>query len=108
MVLDYVALAILIAIIALIVYGLIAVWGIPHEIAKARNHPHQDAIGAATWVSLFTLGALWPFIWIWAMAYRPERGSGAPEAAPPDLTATIAGLEGRIAALEKAQRGPVT
>src|SRR6478736_481039 len=53
MVLDYIALAMLIAIIALMVYGLIAVWGIPYEIAKARNHPHQDAIGAATWVSLF-------------------------------------------------------
>jgi hypothetical protein len=98
MVLDYIALAILIAIIALIVYGLIAVWGIPYEIAKARNHPHQDAIGAATWVSL----------WIWAMAYRPERGWGVPEAAPPDLVATIAGLERRIAALENAQHRPVT
>jgi hypothetical protein len=102
MVLDYI-----IAIIALIVYGLIAVWGIPYEIAKARNHPHQDAIGAATWVSLFTLGALWPFLWIWAMAYRPERGWDVPEAAP-DLTATIAGLERRIAALENAQHRPVT
>jgi hypothetical protein len=100
MVLDYIALAMLIAIIALIVYGL----GIPYEIAKARNHPHQDAIGAATWVSLFTLGALWPFLWIWAMAYRPERGWGVPEAAP----ATIAGLERRIAALENAQHRPVT
>jgi Protein of unknown function (DUF3302) len=107
MVLDYIALAMLIAIIALIVYGLIAVWGIPYEIAKARNHPHQDAIGAATWVSLFTLGALWPFLWIWAMAYRPERGWDVPEAAP-DLTATIAGLERRIAALENAQHRPVT
>lgn len=76
MVLDYVALAILILIIGLVVYGLIAVWGIPYEIAKARNHPHQDAIGAATWVSLFTLGALWPFLWIWAMMYRPGHGWG--------------------------------
>ena len=25
---------------------------------------------------LFTLHALWPFLWIWAMAYRPERGWG--------------------------------
>ena len=37
---------------------------------------HQDAIHAAGWVSLFTLHALWPFLWIWAMAYRPERGWG--------------------------------
>jgi hypothetical protein len=34
-------------IIALVVYGVVAVWGIPREIAKQRNHPHQDAIGAS-------------------------------------------------------------
>jgi cell division protein FtsW (lipid II flippase) len=66
--LDYIALVILIMMVALVVYGVIAVYSIPYEIAKARNHPHQDAIGAATWVSLFTLGLLWPFLWIWAMA----------------------------------------
>jgi hypothetical protein len=41
--------------------------------AKARNHQHQDAIHAAGWVSLFTLHAIWPFLWIWATIYRPER-----------------------------------
>ena len=28
------------------------------------------------WVSLFTLHVLWPFLWIWATLYRPERGWG--------------------------------
>jgi uncharacterized protein DUF3302 len=74
--LDTIALVLLIVMIGLVVYGAIAVWGIPYEIARSRNHPHQDAIGAATWVSLFTLGTLWPFLWIWAMAYRPDRGWG--------------------------------
>jgi hypothetical protein len=27
-------------------------------------------------VSLFMLHALWPFLWIWAMSYQPERGWG--------------------------------
>jgi hypothetical protein len=96
MALDYIALVILIIVLLLVVYGVVAVWGIPYEIAKKRNHPHQDAIGAATWVSLFTLGALWPFLWIWAMAYRTDRGWG--------LSGTSAGtadLEKRIAALEQ-------
>ena len=48
----------------------------PIKIAESRDHPHEDAIHAAGWVSLFTLHALWPFLWIWAMAYRPERGWG--------------------------------
>jgi hypothetical protein len=99
-VLNYAALVILIVIIGLVVYGLIGIWGIPYEIAKKRNHPHQDAIGAATWVSLFTLGALWPFLWIWAMAYRPDRGWGLSDA--PDTTATVTQLEARVAALEQA------
>ncbi|MET4040989.1 DUF3302 domain-containing protein [Bradyrhizobium sp. RT6a] len=96
MTLDYVALAILILVLLLVVYGVVAVWGIPYEIAKRRDHPHQDAIGAATWVSLFTLGALWPFLWIWAMAYRPDRGWGLSGAA-----AAPAELEKRISALEQ-------
>src|SRR5438067_8135411 len=109
MVLDYIALGVLIAIVALIVYGLIAVWGIPYEIAKARSHPHQDAIGAATWVSLFTLGALWPLLWMWAMTYRAQQGGGVPkEAARRDLAVKIAGLESRIVALENAQHRPGT
>lgn len=76
MTLEHVALAILVILAALLVYGIVAVYGLPYQIARSRNHPHQDAIGAATWVSLFTLGVLWPFLWIWAMAYRPDRGFG--------------------------------
>src|SRR5262245_54082694 len=102
MTLDYVALAILIVVILLVVYGVVAIWGIPYEIAKARNHPHQDAIGAATWVSLFTLGALWPFLWIWAMLYRPDRGWGLSRPG----TGSVAELEGRLAALEQQLHQP--
>ena len=101
MALDYIALALLIVIVALVVYGAVAVWGIPYEIAKSRNHPHQDAIGAATWVSLLTLGVLWPFLWIWAMAYRPDRGWGFAGRAP-DASASVTPLEDRVAALEEA------
>jgi Protein of unknown function (DUF3302) len=58
-------------VVVVIFYGIIAIHDIPHLIAKSRNHPDQDAIHAGGWVSLFTLHALWPFLWIWAMAYRP-------------------------------------
>jgi hypothetical protein len=74
--LNYFALGILIFVVVVLFYGIIAIHDIPHIIAKSRDHPHQDAIHAAGWVSLFTLHALWPFLWIWAMAYRPERGWG--------------------------------
>jgi hypothetical protein len=68
MFLDYFALGLLVFVFVVIFYGIIAIHDIPYEVAKHRNHPHQDAIHAAGWVSLFTLHALWPFLWIWAMA----------------------------------------
>ncbi len=74
--LNYFALFLLLFVVVVIFYGIIAIHDIPHMIAESRHHPHQDAIHAAGWVSLFTLHALWPFLWIWAMAYRPERGWG--------------------------------
>ena len=74
--LNYFALGLLVFVVIVIFYAIIAIHDIPYLISKSRDHPHQDAIHAAGWVSLFTLHALWPFLWIWAMAYRPERGWG--------------------------------
>jgi hypothetical protein len=74
--LNYLALGLLIFVVVVLFYGIIAIHDIPARIAKTRHHPHEDAIHAAGWVSLFTLHVLWPFLWIWAMAYRPERGWG--------------------------------
>jgi hypothetical protein len=107
--LNYFALGLLIFVVVVLFYGIIAIHDIPYLIAKSRNHPHQDAIHAAGWVSLFTLHVLWPFLWIWAMAYRPERGWGfsTPSAAPggasasepnefDDLRRRVAELEGKL------------
>jgi hypothetical protein len=98
--LNYFALGILIFVVVVLFYGVIAIHDIPHIIAKSRNHPHQDAIHAAGWVSLFTLHALWPFLWIWAMAYRPERGWGFAKAPNADLAEELAELHRRVAGLE--------
>ncbi|EOW6613950.1 DUF3302 domain-containing protein [Vibrio fluvialis] len=76
MFLDYFALGVLIFVALVIFYGIIVIHDIPYEIAKERNHPHQDAIHVAGWVSLFTLHVLWPFLWIWATLWRSDRGWG--------------------------------
>lgn len=100
--LNYFALGILIFVVIVLFYGIIAIHDIPHLIAKSRNHPHQDAIHAAGWVSLFTLHVLWPFLWIWAMAYRPDRGWGFTKgSAPEELHEEIAELGTRLAQLEE-------
>src|ERR1044071_5406121 len=74
--LSWFALVILIFVVLVLSYGLIAIHDIPYIIAKKRNHPHQDAIHTAGWVSLFTLHAIWPFLWIWATTYHPVHGYG--------------------------------
>jgi hypothetical protein len=86
--LNYFALGLLIFVLITLVYGIIAIHDVPYEIAKKRNHPHQDAIHAAGWVSLFTLHALWPFLWIWAMLYRPDRGWGFKDTQEKDTEAS--------------------
>jgi Protein of unknown function (DUF3302) len=104
--LNYFALGILIFVVVVIFYGIIAIHDIPAQIAEARHHPHQDAIHAAGWVSLFTLHALWPFLWIWAMAYRPERGWGISDkdASSAVSVTEIDDLRRRISELEKNNR----
>ena len=72
--LEYAALFLLFFVFIMVFYGIIAIHDVPYEIARHRNHPQQDAIHVAGWVSLFTLHLLWPFLWIWAMLYREDRG----------------------------------
>ena len=68
--LEYVALFLVFFVFIFIFYGIIVIHDIPYEIAVKRNHPQQDAIHVAGWISLFTLGAIWPFLWIWATLNR--------------------------------------
>ena len=104
--LNYFALFLLIFVVVVLFYGIIAIHDIPYKIAESRQHPHQDAIYAAGWVSLFTLHALWPFLWIWSMAYRHERGWGfsshadKPAGRSEPTAAELEDLRRRIAELE--------
>ena len=88
-----------------LVYGIIAIHDIPAKIAKKRHHPHEDAIHAAGWISLFMLHLLWPFLWIWATMYRPDRGWGfshkpGEPASPAEAVAELEGLKRRLAGIE--------
>ena len=107
MFLDYFALGVLILVFLVIFYGIIILHDIPYLIAKKRNHPHADAIHVAGWVSLFTLHVIWPFLWIWATLYRPDRGWGmqGPEPGVVQLQERIAGLEKQLADLKSSTAG---
>ena len=98
MFLEYVALFLLIFVALVFFYGIIVIHDIPYEIAVKRNHPHQDVLHVAGWVSLFTLHAIWPFLWIWAMMYREDRGWGIDTSK--GESGDAAGLSGRLEAIE--------
>ena len=103
--LNYFALFLLVFVVVVLFYGIIAIHDIPARIAHARHHPHQDAIHAAGWISLFMLHLLWPFVWIWAMMYRPDRGWGFGQkpgepASPKEAVAELEELRRRMAEVE--------
>jgi hypothetical protein len=97
--LEYFALVILLVGLTLTFYTFVYIHDIPYDIAKHRNHPNKEAIHAACWLSLFTLHAIWPIVFIWAlMKQRSERSDLNAEG---DLTDKLAVLEGRLAEIEK-------
>lgn len=96
--LDYIALAILIFVGLTLFYGIIVLHDIPYQIAVSRQHPQQDAIHVAGWISLFTLHVIWPFLWIWATLYRPERGWGFTQT---QIDERLKKFEARLQAFEK-------
>jgi hypothetical protein len=83
MFLDYLALVILIAGLTLVFYAFIYIHDLPYKIAEKRHHPHAEAIHVAGWLSLFTLHALWPFVYIWACMHpKTEEDAAKGKAAP--------------------------
>ena len=71
MFLDYLALVILLVGLVLVFYTFIYIHNLPHAVAKKRHHPHEEAIHVACWLSLFTLHAIWPIVYIWAVSHKP-------------------------------------
>src|SRR5262245_1024710 len=99
--LEYVSLAILLCGLTLTFYAFIYIHDIPYDIAKHRNHPQSEAIYVACWLSLFTLHAIWPIVFIWAITKTKHDGSVvmSHDAAVDKLAA----IEARLTELEKRQ-----
>lgn len=100
MLLDYLALLMIFVSIVAIFYIFIYIHELPYEAAKHRNHPQQDAIYVACWLSLFTLHALWPLIFIWALTHREESKESGKSGSRQQLLDRLQQLEGRLARIE--------
>jgi uncharacterized membrane protein YozB (DUF420 family) len=70
---DYFAFLVMAVLLATAVVIIVVLGSLPGRIAASRNHPYATAITAAGWISLATLGALWPIAFIWA--FIPPRSS---------------------------------
>ena len=104
MFLDYLALVILLAGLTLVFYAFIYIHDLPHKIAEKRHHPQEEAIHVACWLSLFTLHALWPLIYIWAVMHpkheaEAAKGKAAPFAGAGNGSAADLGI--RVGRLEQ-------
>ena len=102
MFLDYLALFLLLLSLTAVFYLFIYIHDLPHKIAEGRDHPHVEAIHVACWLSLATFHAMWPIVFIWAVAHKKGQ---------PHLTLVSAGgatdeLARRLAALEERLRTP--
>ncbi|OMO28865.1 DUF3302 domain-containing protein [Vibrio lentus] len=93
--LDYLSLGILILVLLILVYGLVVIHDIPYEIAVKRNHPHQDAIHVAGWISLFCLHVMWPLLWVWAMLSEPLRATNTEQSKLDELEKRIDALQAK-------------
>src|SRR6186713_390285 len=104
MFLSYFSLAVLLIGLMLVFYTFIYIHDIPYEIAKKRNHSQAEAIHVACWLSLFTLHAIWPIVYLWAIAkplpLRVAIEGGGPGAPDTETLDRIAALEERLRTLE--------
>ena len=80
--LEYLALVILIIGLTLVFYTFVYIHDIPYDIAKHRKHPNAEAIHAACWLSLFTLHAIWPIVFIWAISKQKLEDDAKAEVGP--------------------------
>src|SRR3954447_13798062 len=108
MFLDYLSLIILLMGLTLVFYGFIYIHDLPYKIAKKRHHPHEEAIHVACWLSLFTLHAIWPIVYIWAVTHKKPGADHAPAPVPgadgSTLSSRLAALETRLKQMESGTR----
>ncbi len=101
--LEYFALFLVFFVVITLFYGIIVIHDIPYDIAVHRGHPHQDAIHVAGWISLVFLGVIWPFLWIWAMLYKPGVGWGMQHNIEPkesEISKQMADLQKELASIK--------
>jgi len=74
---DIFAFVVFAVLLAVAVFIVVSLGALPGRIAVKRGHPHAAAVNAAAWISLVTLGALWPLALVWAFLPWPVQDANA-------------------------------
>ena len=90
--LNYFALFLILTVLVILFYTFIYIHELPYEAAKHRNHPQQDAIYVACWLSLFTLHAIWPLVYIWALSHKEPPADAIAEGRGPGIRLTFTSI----------------
>lgn len=106
--LEYLALGMLLLSVTAVFYIFIYIHDLPHRYAKKRHHPQEEAIHYACWLSLFTLHAIWPLVFLWAVSNKSTVTVQVAERVVKDVEGeelsqvreTLAKLDARLAELE--------
>ena len=84
-----------------IVIAIVGLGSLPGNIARRRGHPQADAITAAGWIGIASLGILWPIAFVWAFL-RPANQAVAQTSRQNEESAQLADMQNRLKALESA------
>ncbi len=77
---DIFAFVVMAVLLATTVVIVVTLGGLPGKIAAKRGHPQAAAIAAAGWISLLTLGALWPIAFVCAFLTPKPQSKSSKEA----------------------------
>ena len=84
-----------------IVIAIVGLGSLPGNIARRRGHPQADAITAAGWIGIASLGILWPIAFVWAFL-RPTNNAVAQTSREGEESKQLADMQIRLKALELA------
>ena len=104
--LDWFSLVILCAGLTMVVMAFMWLHEYPTRIAEENDHPQKDAIHWACWLSLFTLHALWPFVFLWAKTN--PRSIPVTMTDDRQLAAQLKALQSRLEAFEAREQSAAT
>jgi len=96
--LDVIAFVVFAVLFLAVVFAIVALGSLPGNIARRRGHPQADAITAAGWLGIATLGILWPVAFIWAFL-RPA-GDSVQRPPASDEAQQLSELQKRLTAVE--------